>query len=62
MTVEKNFDYKDPETLRKYLDGTGRIKPRCKTGLTPNEHRQMERAVKRARHLALLPFGRGDQD
>lgn len=60
--AEKNFDYKDLETLRKYLDGTGRIKPRRETGLTPDEQRRMGMAVKRARHLALLPFGKGDQE
>lgn len=52
------FDYKRPEELEKYLDSWGRIKSRRKTGLSSEEHRKMVRAVKRARHLALLPNDR----
>lgn len=54
----KKFDFHKPEELMQYLDEWGRIKPRAKTGLTAEEHRRMVKAVKRARHLALLPEGR----
>lgn len=49
------FDYKDIETLKQYLDPQGRIKPRHETKLTPKQQNQLKTAVKRARHLALLP-------
>lgn len=51
---EKRFDYHEPEELKQYLDSWGRIKSQRKTGLTAEEHRRMVKAVKRARHLALL--------
>lgn len=51
---EQKFDYRKPEELKRYLDDFGKIKPRRKTGLSPEEHHKMAQAVKRARHLALL--------
>lgn len=50
------FDYKDVKTLQHYLDAYGRIEPATRTGLTAKQQRQLAVAVKRARHLALLPF------
>ncbi|MBR3157017.1 30S ribosomal protein S18 [Candidatus Saccharibacteria bacterium] len=50
------FDYRDVKTLQRYLDGYGHIEPIAKTGLTAKQQRQLAVAVKRARHLALLPF------
>lgn len=50
------FDYKDAKTLQHYIDMYGRIKPINKTGLSAKQQRQLAVAVKRARHLALLPF------
>lgn len=50
------FDYKDVKTLQRYVDAYGRIEPITKTGLTAKQQRQLAVAVKRARHLALLPF------
>ena len=50
------FEYKDVKTLQRYLDSYGRIDPATKTGLTAKQQRQLAVAVKRARHLALLPF------
>jgi small subunit ribosomal protein S18 len=50
------FDYKDIETLRRYISESGRIKPRRQTGNCARCQRQLAREVKRARHLALLPF------
>jgi len=50
------FSYKQPETLRKFISRQGMILPRAKSGLTQKEQRRLARAIKRARHLALLPF------
>lgn len=50
------FDYRDPKQLQRYLDFRGRIEPISRTGLTAKQQRQLAVAVKRARHLALLPF------
>jgi len=53
-----NFDYKDPESLRRFLTEGGKILPRRLTGLTAKQQRKLTRAIKRARHLALLPYVR----
>ena len=50
------FDYRDIKTLQRFIDGYGRIEPVSKTGLSAKQQRQLAVAVKRARHLALLPF------
>ncbi len=50
------FDYRDVKTLQRYIDAYGRIEPMSKTGLTAKQQRQLAVAIKRARHLALLPF------
>ena len=50
------FDYRDVKTLQRYIDAYGRIEPVSKTGLSAKQQRQLSTAVKRARHLALLPF------
>ena len=50
------FDYRDVKTLQRFLDPYGRIEASAKTGLTEKQQRQLAVAVKRARHLALLPF------
>lgn len=50
------FDYRDVKSLQHYLDIYGRIEPMSKTGLSSKQQRQLAVAVKRARHLALLPF------
>ena len=50
------FDYRDVKTLQRYMDVYGRIEPISKTGLTVKQQRQLATAIKRARHLALLPF------
>jgi small subunit ribosomal protein S18 len=50
------FDYKDFKTLQNYTNQYGQIETRKKTGLTESQQRQLARAIKRARHLALLPF------
>ena len=50
------FDYKDAKTLQKFINIYGQIEPRNRTGLSDKQQRQLAVAVKRARHLALLPF------
>ena len=50
------FDYRDVKTLQRYIDIYGRIEPMSRTGLSAKQQRQLSTAVKRARHLALLPF------
>ena len=50
------FDYKDVKTLQRFIDTYGQIKQISKTGLSAKQQRQLATAVKRARHLALLPF------
>ncbi len=50
------FDYKDVKTLVRYINGYGQIEPAAKTNLSAKQQRQLTVAIKRARHLALLPF------
>jgi small subunit ribosomal protein S18 len=50
------FDYKDFKTLQRYVNQYCQIEARKKTGLTESKQRQLARAIKRARHIALLPF------
>jgi len=50
------FDYKDADTLRRYIDSYGQIDARARTGLSAKSQRQLATAIKRARHIALLPF------
>ncbi len=50
------FDYRDVKTLQRYVDAYGRIEPISKTGLSTKQQKQLMTAIKRARHLALLPF------
>lgn len=50
------FDYKDVKTLQKFINIYGQIEPASKTGLSAKQQRQLATAIKRARHLALLPF------
>lgn len=50
------FDYRDVKTLQRYIDTYGHIEPMSKTGLSAKQQRQLAVAIKRARHLALLPF------
>jgi small subunit ribosomal protein S18 len=52
----KCFDYKDVDTLRRFINETGKIRPRRQTGNCARCQRELAREVKRARHLALLPY------
>jgi len=51
-----HIDYKDYEMLRRYITDRGKIQPRRQTGTCAKHQRALARAVKRARHVALLPF------
>ena len=55
-TVDGYIDYKDSKTLLKFLTDQGKIIPRRITGMTAKQHRELVTAIKRARHLAILPF------
>ena len=52
----KYIDYKDPEFLKKFLNEQGKILPRRITGTSLKFQRKLSVAIKRARHLALLPY------
>ncbi|HXH20936.1 MAG TPA: 30S ribosomal protein S18 [Dehalococcoidia bacterium] len=56
--ADKNItiDYKEPARLRRYVSDRGKIEPRKKTGTCAKHQRLLTIALKRARHLALLPF------
>jgi small subunit ribosomal protein S18 len=51
-----HVDYKDTARLRKYLSERGKILPRRTTGTCAQHQRQLTEAIKRARHIALLPY------
>jgi small subunit ribosomal protein S18 len=50
------IDYKDVESLNRFLNPNGRILSRRRTGLTAKNQRSLAEAVKRSRFMALLPF------
>jgi small subunit ribosomal protein S18 len=52
----KYVDYKDPDFLVKFVNEQGKILPRRLTGTSAKYQRKVAKAIKRARHLALLPF------
>lgn len=51
-----HVDYKDAEKLRRYVTEFGRMRPRRQTGVCAKHQRALAVAIKRARHIALLPF------
>ncbi len=50
------IDYKDANKLRKYISEGGKILPRRITGTCAKHQRELTVAIKRARHLAILPY------
>lgn len=52
----KYIDYKDPEFLLKFINEQGKLLPRRLTGTSLKYQRKVSVAVKRARHIALLPY------
>lgn len=53
-------DYKDVRKLQRFLTERGKVLPRRATGLTAKQQRQVARAIKRARQIALLPYVKRD--
>ena len=58
MCSNKDFvlDYKNPEQLKKFINEKGKILPRIATGACAKHQRDITQAVKRARHIAVLPY------
>lgn len=56
--VEKatSIDYKDAAKLRRYISERGKILPRRMTGTCAKHQRSLTEAIKRARHIALIPY------
>jgi len=52
----KYIDYKDPKFLLKFVNEQGKLLPRRITGTSVKYQRKVATAVKRARHLALMPY------
>ena len=52
----KDIDYKNSTQLRSFISDRGKIEPRRKTGTCARHQRLLAGAIKRARHLALLPY------
>ena len=53
---EMRIDYKDERTLKRYTNERGKIIPRRVSGACARHQRAITRAIKRARHLAILPY------
>lgn len=58
---EQVIDYKSVDVLRRFITDRGKIKARRKTGACARHQRAISEAIKRARHLALLPFAADPQ-
>ncbi len=52
----KYIDYKNVELLKKFISSSGRISPRRLTGTSAKYQRELARAIKNARYMALLPY------
>jgi small subunit ribosomal protein S18 len=52
----KEIDYKDIDTLTQFITERGKILPRRITGVSAYHQKKLTAAIKRARHVALLPF------
>jgi small subunit ribosomal protein S18 len=61
--TDKNaaIDYKQADFLRRFITEDGKIRPRRQTGTCAKHQRELATAIKRARHLALLPFAYGGE-
>jgi len=55
-TRVKEIDYRDVQTLSRYLNRWSKIDPASRTGVCSKHQRQLSTAIKRARELALLPY------
>ena len=52
----KKLNYKEVDTLRRFITETGKIRPRRQTGMCAKCQRRLAQTIKRSRHMALLPF------
>ena len=52
----QDIDYKDTGLLRKFISDRGKIRARRVTGVTAQQQRQIAKAIKNAREMALLPY------
>ncbi|HDN84228.1 MAG TPA: 30S ribosomal protein S18 [Candidatus Aerophobetes bacterium] len=52
----EEIDFTDIDVLKNYIDNRARIKNRRRTGVCAKHQRQLSRAIKRARQMALLPY------
>lgn len=60
LQQDETVDYKDVRRLQRFLTERGKILPRRATGLTAKQQRQISRAIKRARQIAILPYVKRD--
>lgn len=51
----KEIDFKDLRLLQKFISGLAKIRPKKRTGVCSSHQRKLAKAIKRARHLGLLP-------
>ncbi len=56
MDKNATINYKQVEVLRRFVTDDGKIRPRRQTGTCARHQRALAQAIKRARHVALLPF------
>ncbi|MCF6278038.1 MAG: 30S ribosomal protein S18 [Anaerolineales bacterium] len=56
--TDKNLviDYKNTDLLKRFISDEGKIRPRRQTGTCARHQRSVAGAIKRARHIAMLPF------
>jgi len=58
MCIGKDVDYKDVDTIKKYINEKGKILPRRITGACAKHQRYIARQVKRARYMALISYSK----
>jgi small subunit ribosomal protein S18 len=56
------IDYKQTDILRRFVTEEGKIRPRRQTGTCAKHQRELAGAIKRARHIGLLPFTGHERD
>ena len=57
--MEVTLDYKNYDQMKKFINEKGKILPRRATGACAKHQREITTAVKRARHIAILPYTQG---
>lgn len=55
----KQIDYKGTDVLKRFVKDTGKIRPRRETGTCAKHQRSLAKAIKRSRHMALMPYTSG---